>query len=606
MALLAITLAVGSTTPVHAATEARFAFPADAGLVNVRDHGAVGDGVADDTAAIRKAVAAAIDVSRYRANPFVYLPNGMYKVTGPIEGRVGGSGTWSAGWRSMMLLMGETRAGAVIKLADTCPGYGDPAKPKWVIACGSEGDKRDNEAGGGNRAFRHSFVNFTVDVGAGNPGAIAIDFIASNRGCIEDVTLRAAPGSGHTGIGLTRPWPGPAYIGNVAINGFDVALRLDHYQYGMTFENLTLRNQRSAGIRNTNNMLAMRKVDFAGNVPFYVAGGGHSFLSLLDSTISAVPPQPAAIVSGGFVNLRRVRFTGFGLTVDDTSKGNRDLVGSDGSDRSDRSVQSWDLGATFSLQGEAKPLDLLIEDAPVPRPGPGAVWTNGGTNGASLQAAIDGGAEWIYIRGALPLESPLLLRNRVRLIFGLHANLKGRGGQTAVRVEAGAVPVVAMENVCIDGVVEQASARTFALRHADHGGFGVGHHFWGRQINSEFGDAPLFTNEGSSWILGFKMEGSTRGDKAGSLGTPCFVNRMGGQLEIFGGLLYTLGSTAKHRPAIPAFTNEKGGIAVSYRHNGIPATWYDEILRVGDLQNGETIRNDRIGGPGRALLSDVR
>jgi len=62
-------------------------------VVNVKDHGAIGDGIADDTEAIRAAVVAAIDVRRYRVNPFVYLPKGTYKVSGPIEGRRGGKGT---------------------------------------------------------------------------------------------------------------------------------------------------------------------------------------------------------------------------------------------------------------------------------------------------------------------------------------------------------------------------------------------------------------------------------------------------------------------------------------------------------------------------------
>ncbi len=196
-----------------AAAEWHFVPPEGSGGVNVKDHGAIGDGVADDTEALRAAVRAAIDVNRNRHNPFVYLPNGTYKVSGPIEGRKGGGGNWSAGWLSMMMLLGESRTGTVIKLADAAEGYSDASKPRWVLACGSEGDRRDNE-GGGNRAFRHGFLNFTVDVGQGNPGAIAIDFIASNRGTIEGVTLRAPAGSGHTAIGLTCHWPGPAFVGD--------------------------------------------------------------------------------------------------------------------------------------------------------------------------------------------------------------------------------------------------------------------------------------------------------------------------------------------------------------------------------------------------------
>ncbi len=602
------------------AAEWNFVPPAGSGVINVKDYGAVGDGVADDTAAISKAIAANIDKSRYRANAFIWLPKGTYKVSGPIESRVATEG-WSAGWRPMLLLVGESRSGTVIRLADNAAGYGDAAKPKWILATGSEGDKRDNHAGGGNRAFRHALLNFTVDAGSGNPGAIAIDFIASNRGCIEGVTLRGLAGSGRTGINMTRNWPGPAYVGDVRIEGFDRGMQLDHYQYGMTFEDITMRGQREIGVLNTNNMLAMRKVDFAGDVPFYKGGGGHSFLSLLDSSLSSTAKNDgAAISTGGYVNLRRVTCNGFATVVDDTSKANRDLPAASGKPAV---IASFDLGTTF---GEPKALDLPIEDAPYPRPGAGDVWTDGGTTRESLQAAIDGGAEWIFVRGTITLDQTLIVRGKVRLLLGMSCHLKGLAGEVAVRIADGPAKEVVFDQIYIDGIIDQASARTFALRHGDHGGFhatgtGKSHvidvigkdyvigpkaRFWARQLNAEFGNDPLFINEGTSWILGFKLESSTRGDKSGSMGTPAMVNRRGGNLEMFTGHLYTLGSKAEHRPAVPAFTNEQGRISLSWRLNGIPATWYDRLLQLGSGDQAEVVGPDRIRPPGCALMTDQR
>lgn len=621
--VLATVLALTLACTALVAQEWNFVPPEGSGVVNVKDHGAIGDGVADDTEALRAAVRAAIDVSRYRANPFVYLPKGTYKVSGPIEGRKGGKGDWSAGWLSMMLMLGESRTDTVIKLADSAEGYGDASKPRWVLACGSEGDKRDNEGGGGNRAFRHGFLNFTVDVGQGNPGAIAIDFIASNRGTIEGVTLRAPEGSGHTAIGLTRHWPGPAFVGDVRIDGFAYGMRLDHYQYGMTFENITMRGQTKAGITNTNNMLALRRVDFSGNVPFYRGSGGHSFISLLDSTLVNEGGEHAALTSEGFVNLRRVSFTGYPVIVDDTRKPNEDLAG-DGAKKV--VIASHDIGATWSQAGEVKPLDLPIEDTPYLRPSARATWTVVSGTGADVQKAIDDGAEWIAVRGKITLEEPVVLRNKVQLLFGLHGHFAGLGGKVAVRVENGSAKTVIMEHIYVDGIIEQASNRTFALRHGDHGGFhatgtgtshildvigkdyqiGKDHRFFARQLNAEFGGEPLFTNAGTSVIIGFKMESSTRGGKDKSEGTPSLHNKDGGRLELFAGLLYTLGSKAEHRPAVPAFTNEKGAIAISYRHNGIPATWYDQILRIGSDDSATMFTNKDIGGHGRALLVDQR
>jgi hypothetical protein len=188
--------------------------PDGAKIVNVRDYGAKGDGKTDDTLAIRKAIWANIDRNRYAAPPFIYLPAGTYRLTGPIEGRAEDVNGWSSGWRAGFLLVGQARAKSVLKLDDACAGYGDAGKPRWVVATGSEADG-PNQSGGGNRAFRHCIANLTIDVGNRNPGAIALDFIASNRGTVENVRLVSGTDAGHKGLAMDRNWPGPALIKNV-------------------------------------------------------------------------------------------------------------------------------------------------------------------------------------------------------------------------------------------------------------------------------------------------------------------------------------------------------------------------------------------------------
>lgn len=613
---------------------ADFRFPAGSGVVNVRDYGAKGDGKTDDTAAINKAIAENIEKHRYRSNPFIYFPRGTYLVSGPIEGRVIKPGreegkVWSAGWMSMMSLMGESREGTIIKLVDNAEGYGDPANPKWLVATGSESDKNTNYKGGGNRAFRHCITNLTVDVGNGNPGAIGIDFIASNRGTVDGVTIRAGAGSGHTGLALTRNWPGPALIYDVLIDGFARGIELGHFQYGMTFENIQMRGQREVGVKNRHNVVAMRRVNFTGSVPFYNATGRSGMLCLMDSSIqgTGAAANASAIESESLANLRRVTFTGFGKAFDDTGASNKDIAAEAGKPTV---VRSYDQGFTLCASGgEPEGLDLPIEDVPTVRPGPDDEWTDAGDSGESLQKAIDSGAEWIYVkpRGALEITNTVILRGKAKLIYGLNGHIKSPPGVPAFRVDEGSSPVVVLENIYIEGDVEHPSRRTFVLRHGDFHvngikatgpgkthivdvigkGYQIGpqHTLWARQLNAEFGEAPLFTNHGTSWILGFKMETSPRGSKDAPNSTPSILNKAG-RLELLGGLLYTLGEKKEQAPLVPAFTNESGSIAISYRTNGKPETYYRTILRMGSFEGGEDLPASQIKGPGAALLTDKR
>jgi len=413
---------------------------------------------------------------------------------------------------------------------------------------------------------------------------------------------------------------------DVEIDGFERGIALDHFQYGMTFENIRMHRQRGIGVANNQNVVTMRKIHFEGSVPFYKSGSGHNMLCLLDSTlIGTGTGEIEAIESNGLMNLRRVTVEGFGKVVHDTRKGGSDLPTVAGKATV---VARHDQGFMLNTAGgAAMPLDLPIENIPLVRPGANDKWVVAGDTGAELQAQIDAGAEYICVKPlkAIPLEQPLILRGKLKLLWGMNGHLKVVGeNKVALRIEEGASPVVVLEHMYVEGRIEHVSGRTFALRHGDqHAGYtatgkgkthivdvigkdydiGTGHTFWARQLNAEFGSQPLFVNAGTSWILGFKMESSTGGSKDAPKGTPSFVNRGGGTFELFGGLLYTLGSKKEHAPTVPAFTNERGRIAVSYRTNGIPATYYDRILHTG---GGPDVSAGQIKGPGATLLSDQR
>ncbi|MEM7697870.1 MAG: glycosyl hydrolase family 28-related protein [Verrucomicrobiota bacterium] len=629
--LLATLAGVAEAQPVASAPW-HFIPPPGSGVANVKNYGAVGDGISDDTEAILEAISDNIDESRYRANPFIWFPNGTYLVSDSIEGRVIAEGrdegkVWSAGWRAMLLLIGESRDGVVIRLKDRATGFGDAEKPKWLLATGSEHDNRDSQAGGGNRAFRHNILNLTIDVGNHNPGAIGIDFVASNRGSVDGVTIRSGKNSGAVGINLTRWWPGPAMIHDVLIDGFDYAFKTAHSQYGMSFENITIRNIRKVAVENPKNVLTMRNVDYVGTAPFYSGTNRQNFLALLDSSLTYKGQEAAtAISSAGILDLRRVETAGFRTVVDDLSQEDSDL---EATSAATFKVENQQNGPVLNTtERPSQPLNLPIAEIPTIRPPSDVNWVDGGDSSSSLQAVIDAGAEFVFLRAVAPLEfsEPVVIRNRLRLIMGMHAHVKSTTpGQPAFIMGDCTPDLVCIEHVYIEGGVEHPSDRTLVIRHADLGkaGYhatgsgmthivdvigrdyriGPDHTLWARQLNAEFGNDPLFSNSGTSCILSFKMESSSTNQEKGSTGTPAAFNQAG-SLEIIGGLLYTLGSWKHHAPEVPAFTNAGGHFSASFRKNGKPATHYPVILRQGTLLEGTDYEGRTIEGPGAALVLD--
>ncbi len=248
------------------------ALPVAAIPINVRAsaYGAKSNGVADDTAAIQKAIVAALTPGmRFAAPAVVWLPRGTYRITNTLHGRIG---TTTDRERSGLILLGEDRAGTVIRLDANATGFRDAANPKPMIRTCGEWDAGANRING-NEAFKNGVQNLTIEVGAGNAGAVAIDWLVSNRGAISNVTLRAADGAGFIGIRMDRAWPGPGAILDTGIEGFAWGLTLrDQYQFGITVENLKLRRQRSAGIAIERNALAIRKLDYEGTAPAVLWG----------------------------------------------------------------------------------------------------------------------------------------------------------------------------------------------------------------------------------------------------------------------------------------------------------------------------------------------
>ena len=134
----------------------RIVFPPDSRVANVKDFGAKGYVITDDTAAIQKAITKTSDEKTNNSGTnLIYFPNGTYLVSQTL--------LWPSLSYFGRVFQGQNQDGTSIKLKNNAAGFGDSESPKAVLST-FEGDTTGN-------AFRHSIYNLTVDVGSGNPGA---------------------------------------------------------------------------------------------------------------------------------------------------------------------------------------------------------------------------------------------------------------------------------------------------------------------------------------------------------------------------------------------------------------------------------------------------
>ncbi len=587
-------------------------FPADANMVIVTDHGAIPDDEGDDTAALQQSIEAALSVWPKK---FVYLPKGTYLVSDSLMSRIMAKrdATKGSGWVSHMVLIGESRDATVIRLKDHAPGFADPAKPKAVIVTGSEADN-PNPAGGGNRAFAHRIINLTVHTGNGNPGAIGIDFITSNSGCVSDVTVRSGDGTGSAGIAMNRNWPGPGLVRNVSVEGFDYGVQmLNHFQYGMTFEHLTLRKQNKAGFQVEKNCAFIRGLRSENNVPAFVAN--NASVVLIDSQLTPnplagvlAPGQGVAIQGDGQLFARNVTTSGYAQAIAWQSKDRQTIKGGH--------VQEFTSHPAISFYGteEAKrlaprSLNLPILETPTFHDNDMTHWVKvQGRSAEALQAAIDATIDTdkttVYLpnlsddKGYVTLDKTVIVRGNVRAIVSCGSEIKStkafaESGQPAFVIQDGPGPIVIQGFRKLEGKIQQNSTRPLAVRQtmiANPAGFnhptstanvynteqGTGPIFledtvaevtlnpggtlFARQLNCEFGIDPVLENTGGTlWVLGFK-------DEMGLPFNEVLQTGPKSKTEILGLFHYVLG---KHGQGdIPVIINDQGQLSLFFAFNG--------------------------------------
>ena len=584
-----------SASPV---VTAQVVLPPDANFVNVKDYGASGDGRADDTAAIRRAIQE--NINQHKT---LFFPEGVYLIKDTLD--------WKGAddiFYAFLTFQGEGTDKTVIRLRPSSPGFNNPEQPKAMIRSGSIHGAED---GTGNRAHNNYIFDMTFEVGRDNPGAIAVDFTASNTGGVENVLIRSEDGQGSVGLNLTRE-VGPCLIKQVEIQGFDVGIRVASALYSITFEQIYLENQRISGIYNTDNLLAIQNLTSVNSVPAIMNDGDWTGqIVLIDSELRRGDAQSVAIANTGSLLLRNVLAEGYGTVVD-----NRESPDDSVELSGDSVIEEYITPTGIRLfDTPLQTLNLPVPNTPEFIDPDLSNWVNVETYGAKrdddlddsagIQQAIDSGKPILYFpSGTYHVEQPVIVRSNVHRIIGFQSVFATDA--THFIFENHDHPVIFERfNFFSGGILENRATQPVIVRHATSFSLQTvedqatwfledtatapihirkGQMLYARQLNSELPPPePMVTNEGGTvWLLGYKTE----------FGNTVSATLEGGKTEILGGLFYP--AQGMSDPSIPLLRNENSYVSATYREIAFGPTYTTHIR---ETHNGESreLSRDSLG-----------
>ena len=453
--LAAIIAASGCVT---AARAGNIEYPEGAGHFNVRDFGAAGDGVTDDTAAFTKAIQAV--KMHFQV---IYVPDGTYLVSDRIA------------WGNWVTLQGQSRTGTVIRLKDNCSGYGDPRKPKAVVVTGARGPFYGNDSRA-NAAFSNYVRNLTVDTGKGNAGAVAVRFTTHNHGVVEQVTIRSGDGAGAVGLDLSDTEFGPGMVRETSVEGFDVGIKTPGKPSSCAFESITLKGQKVVGFEN-HLPVSVRGLVSRNEVPAVRNSGGLAQFVLLGGKLTGGSPEVCAIESEASHHLRDVSTDGYKAAL---REGGEVVPGSEAAFRVS--------GREHSLFGRpGGPLGLPVPDVPAVFDEPASRWVipdaSAEDDTRAVQEAIDSGARTVFLpsNAQYHISDTVVVRAAVRRLVALkhhHGNLRAIDPQAnfadkpMLRIEGEGREPVTLESVHLsawptrNSGIEVAASRPVYLKYA--------------------------------------------------------------------------------------------------------------------------------------------
>ena len=565
---------------------------AEGGVINVKDYGAKGDGVTDDTAAFKKAIERN---SIANQGKIIYVPKGTYLVSDTIN--------WPRGenrgdYYKRTTLIGENRDKTIIKLRDSQPSFA--TKPKAII------DTNHNRANG----FFNRIENLTVNTGSENEKAIAIKFNSNNGGGIFDVSVVSGDGRGSHGIDLAGAEIGPLLAKNISVTGFDTGIKVGGGKTNSVhLENINLKQQQQLGIDHAMQVLTIRNLQSSNRVPAILTRKHSATLTLAEAKLEGTDGVEVAAIEteyredGGGTSgekktvetfLANVEQTGYKYTAQVYDCEDGELV------NIIQDIEQWTCGSSlrgFSTQTEA--LKLPVKPTPyLPSNLRNSIVVEEYT-GKAIQQAIDTPrVKTIFLpNGKYRVDQPIIVRGSVQKIIGMHAFFDNQSERPTFIVRDGREPTVALERID-DASVVHDSRRSLVVKHASLDSYkntkrGTGDLFledvtlirtaglmktrnqnvWARSLNIEAatgGSQAKITNIGSIlWILGLKTE------NPGTI----IKNQDRGKTEVLGGFIYVNQDIPDANPAQAQYINDNSQMSILTRSQVFNQTGYEVLVK---------------------------
>ena len=187
---------------------------------NVRDYGAKGDGVTDDTQAFIQALQSGRHQSGLSPSPqTIYVPPGQYLISSTLI-------VWAN-----TTVVGEWTNPPTLILAPNSPGFqdGSNSQPFLVTAGGYNvpdnttdwQTRTDDFNGGSNTTFSIYLRDLNIQIGSGNPGAVGIYWWCAQNTSLRNVKISAGSGYGCVYLG---DWGGQSVIANCFFTGGNLGI----------------------------------------------------------------------------------------------------------------------------------------------------------------------------------------------------------------------------------------------------------------------------------------------------------------------------------------------------------------------------------------------